>query len=233
MSYMGAGDGWKKHEIPWPWDPKQAITFFDAVNLIDVYLDPSLPISREMVLIFFFHETAFSNIRQRSDVTKKNPNGVGPGVGFGQIEIQNSDKPAFIRKTYGISPDDTLFGRVTADEVFAIRMHCDYMKHLYGNGSTTMRALVNGQVGGKSQNAFMADFFMNAESRLRASIYTNNRAAIIDALNSCRWYVDKMGDEKKDKVDDGKWFNPIDYPRFKRYWDFTLPESELMWGIRK
>lgn len=233
MSRMGAPGTWGKAETPWPWDPAHAISFFDAANLVDVHLDPAVPISREMVLLFFYHETAFSDIRQR--VTKKKPtdSGLGPGVGFGQLEIGNSDKPAFLRQVYGTSPDESLFIKITGDPEFAIKLHCDYLKHLYRNGATSMRALVNGQVGGKSQNAWMADYFMQAEPRLKASIYSSSRESIIAALNSCRWYVDVMGAKRQDSVDDGRWFNPIPYPKYKKYWDFTLPPGELMWGIRK
>ena len=48
---------WAKNEIPYPWNPKQAITLFDAINLIDVYLDPSTPMTRELMALIFFHET--------------------------------------------------------------------------------------------------------------------------------------------------------------------------------
>src|SRR5271154_4074706 len=110
MSRMGAPGSWNASNTPWPWDPTRAITFFDAINLIDVYLDENVPISREMVALFFFHETAFSDIRQQ---TKK---GLGPGVGFGQLEIQNSDKPLFFKTVYGIDPDDSQFDKITGDE---------------------------------------------------------------------------------------------------------------------
>lgn len=227
MSRMGAPGSWSRAETPWPWDPAKAITFFDATNQIDVYLDPTVAqhFSREMVLLFFYHETAFSNIRQRTKT------GMGAGVGFGQLEILKSDKPAFLREVYGMTPDDSLFTKITGDEVFAIKLHCDYLKHLFGRGANTKGALVDGQIGGNTQNAWMKDFFIRSELQLKSAIYGSDRQAIIDALNSSRWYVD--AENKMDKTADGRWFNPIAYPRFQKYWDFTLPESELMLGIRK
>jgi len=239
MSRMGAPGNWDASNTPWPWDPKRAISFFDAINLIDVYLDESVPISREMVALFFFHETAFSDIRQKVD--KKNPtdSGLGPGVGFGQLEIQNSDKPIFFNAVYGIKPDDSLFGKITADESYAIQVHCAYLKHLYNNGATTMGALVSGQVGGNTQNASLAQRFMLAEPQLKSAIYSTNQDTIIAAMNSCRWYLDP-GDKMKElaktaatPANKGQWFNPITKPKFQQYWDFTVPKSELLYGIRK
>jgi hypothetical protein len=240
MSRMGAPGTWDAGNTPWPWDPKRAITFFDAINLIDVYLDQAVPISREMVALFFFHETAFSDIRQKVDKKKPTDSGLGPGVGFGQLEIQNSDKPLFFNKVYGIKPDNSLFDKITADESYAIKVHCAYLKHLYDNGATTTGALVSGQVGGKTQNASLAQRFMHAEPRLKSAIYSTSQDAIIEALNTCRWYLDP-GDEMKVKIlhtqvtpdNKGQWFNPITLPKFQQYWNFTVPKSELLYGIRK
>ena len=74
-SRMGAPGTWDKSNTPFAWNPKTAITFCDAVNLIDVFLDPGVPISREMVALFFFHESGFSVIDQA---------GGGPGFQRGR-----------------------------------------------------------------------------------------------------------------------------------------------------
>jgi hypothetical protein len=237
---MGAPGTWSRNNCPYPWDPKKAITFFDAINLIDVYLDPKrIPrsaLSREMVALFFFHETAFSNIRQKIKKENSTETGPGPGVGFGQIEIQNSDKPLFLRKVFGIKPDDGLFGAITEDEHFAIQLHVAYLINLYDNGARTREALVTGQAG--TANAVLKKGFLDAEPLLQSAIYSSNRLAIIDALNTCRWYI------KRDLVTGKPILDPdtkialterkrIPYnAQYKAYWDFTLPESELVLGIR-
>jgi hypothetical protein len=236
-SRMGAPGTWTKADIPLPWDPAKAITFFDAVNLVDVYLDPALPISRELVVLFYFHETAFSNIRQKTGATQKNPRGLGPGVGFGQMEILRSDKPAFIESLYGRKPTEQTFDEVTSDEHFAIRLHCAYLRYLFARGATTKKALVAGQTGG-GDNAGLQGHFVTAETKLQSVIYSQNRQGIINALNSCRWYLKRNPDGSVVHDDKGvaeQHFEPIAYPspKFKKYWDFTLPESELVWGIRK
>jgi hypothetical protein len=102
-----------------------------------------------------------------------------------------------------------------------------------------MGALVSGQVGGKTKNASLAQRFMLAEPRLKSAIFSTNQDALIDALNTCRWYLDP-GDKMKAKIhvavtadNKGQWFNPITLPKFQQYWNFTVPKSELLYGIRK
>lgn len=233
---MGAGDNWKKTEIPFPWDPKHAMTLFEVVNLIDVFLDPAVPMTRELMALVFFHETAFSNIRQRVDKTKRNPQGLGPGVGFGQMEILNSDKPEFFKGVMGIVANEALFETITGDPHFAIRAHCEYFKAKFKNGARTKRALMAAQAGGGTVNEPLIDKIMAAELGLKACLVGASQAAIIDALNACRWYVDRDAHGKPIIV--GGKVQVVRRPipaggQFQRYWDYTVPKSELMWGIRK
>ena len=104
------------------------------------------------MLVIFFHETGFSNIKQGK--------GSGPAVGFGQMEIFNDDKIPFFKwlppgfdsvtfnpKTppaaqkakkdqYGILPtmEKLTDARVTSDDDFAIKMHCKYFEWLFNEG---------------------------------------------------------------------------------------------------
>lgn len=235
-SRMGAPGTWTKADTPFPWDPKAAITLFDAANLIDVYLDPSIPMTRELMLLIFFHETGFANIRQRVETTKTNPQGLGPGVGFGQMEVLNSDKPEFFRGVMGITPSEALFDTVTGDEHFAIRAHCAYFAEKFRRGASTKGALMAAQAGGKTINQKLIAKLMAPEAQLAASITGSDRGAIIDALNACRWYIKRDAKGKPIMLADGTpdlSFQPIPLSRFPKYWDFTVPTSELMFGLRK
>jgi hypothetical protein len=65
------------------WDPTKAIAFGSAIDLIDAYMDPGLPISRESVPPAFFHETASGNTPRV---------GLGPGGGFSQLEAKDNTR---------------------------------------------------------------------------------------------------------------------------------------------
>lgn len=240
-SRMGAPGDWNKSNTPFAWNPKTAITFCDAVNLIDVYLDPSVPISREMVALFFFHESGFSIIDQA---------GGGPGFGFAQVELKN--QPAFTKAEFGTTDANKIRAAVLDDVRLAVKLHCDLFKFFFvrQTGIEAAKALqahrapnpigetslVGGQVGASSDNSVLIARFKHSAPLLKSVIYSSNRMSVINSLNDCRWYLKRDGAGKV--VHDGKGtpqqeWKPIPYPRYKDYWDFTLPERDLMFGIRK
>ena len=221
----GAGTGWPYAERPFPWKSEKAITFVQCANWIDVYLDKDVPITRAMVLLFMFHETRFSNIRQ---VLKSgNP---GDGVGLAQIEPMNSDKPEFFKAVYGIESQNNpeLIEALLRNPLTSIRVQCDYYKFKKQKGVDGMRGMVMAQVGGKTQNAPLVQVFMEAEPNLSAAMRgQTDRTAVIKALNDCSYAVapgTKTG------------VAPMKVPalQYKRYWDFTLPEgTNLIMELRK
>jgi hypothetical protein len=220
MGQFGVPAEWKGRK-PAMWDPKTAIPFCHAVNLIDVYLDPSVPFSHEMLVLIFFHETAFSIVTQGGD----NPR--GPGFGFGQLELDNPRNPTgeFLQLEFGTTQRKTIVEKTVGDPYRAVQMHCNFLKWLMSRQKNpTQNSLLAGQVG--SKNAEMIPKFRVAEQQLKASIYSDNRKSIIDALNSCRWYLPGKGET-------GLIHRPIPLKLFPDYWEFTLPESDLVWGIRK
>ncbi len=222
---FGAGTGWPFAERPFPWKSEKAITFVQCANWIDVYLDPKVPISRAMVLLFMFHETRFSNVRQ---VLKSgNP---GDGVGLAQIEPMNSDKPEFFQAKYGIDSRNNpqLIEALLAKPTTSIRVQCDYYAFKAQKGVTGMKGMVEAQVGGTTQNAPLVNVFLAAEPKLQAAMGgTGDRKALIDALNSCSFAIDPSAKS-------GLASKPVLYPQYKRYWDFTLPaDTNLITEIRK
>jgi hypothetical protein len=54
---------------------------------------------------------------------------------------------------------------------------------------------------------------------------SGDRKKIIDALNSVRYYLKKVSSETEKQ--------PLALDRFRKYWDFTLPEGDVKTGIRK
>lgn len=221
----GAGTGWPFAERPFPWKSEKAITFVQCANWIDAYLDPTVPITREMILLFMFHETRFSNIRQV--LASGNP---GDGVGLGQIEPMNSDKPEFFKAVYGIESRDNpgLIEALLRNPVTSIRVQCDYYRFKAQKGVSGMKGMVMAQVGGSTQNAPLVQVFLDAEPKLRGAMGgAGDRTAIIAALNACSFAINPAkpgGIEKK----------AVPFPQYKRYWDYTLPEgTSLAWEIRK
>jgi len=221
--------------IPAGWNPERAVTFLQAVLCIDHYLNYQVPITSEMVAVIFFHESAFSDARQLIAKDKNKPKVLtpeGPGIGFGQIEVKNSDKPLFFktvfRDPYDLGPFDAnamgneMIDKMLQNEEFAIQVHCEYLWYLHGNQvrehpnlgkddtpqqmESATRALLLGQVGEKNKS--LIDLFLSAETALFAALESGaDREAIIDALNKCGRSV------------------PLD--QFKEYWDFTLPKEDL------
>ncbi len=234
----GAADlNFTRNERPGLWEPAKAIPFFELANKIDVHLRAGLPVTREMMLVICFHETAFSNIKQGR--------GSGPAVGFGQMEIFNADKvPFFATLGYdsrngrrmpiarvgtgtGCEPQQNLFA-LTADTLLmnndlAIKVHCKYFEWLFDcAGKRTLESMLSAQTGG-GRNAVFIGIFKQAASNLRAVIYSGDRQKVIDALNSVQQHFNKDGNLES---------HAITLQRFPKYWDYTLPAGDMVLGLR-
>lgn len=234
----------QKNELPYNWDPYRALPIADVIRILDKFLRPDLPIKREHLLAIFFHETGFCNVRQNQ--------GKGPAVGFGQVEIFNSDKIPFFqtlkynsavlnprlseREKEKYSYLNTLFPltyeSVLNDDEFAIRMHCAYFAWLFDEGIPTNAA--PGQKGIKSlrgllqaqtgggNNAIFVDHFINAGTAIKNVMNSGDRQKIIDALNSVRHYLKNGTSETEQRV--------LSLKRYPKYWDYILPESDVRPG---
>lgn len=125
---------------------------------------------------------------------------------------------------------------LNSDKHFAIRAHCEYFKEKFRRGAMTKRALMAAQAGGGTVNEPLIDKIMAAESKLKSCLLGASQRTIIDALNECRWYVKRDAAGKPivtgGKVETVQLRIPAE-GQFKRYWDFTVPPADLMWGIRK
>ena len=210
----GAGTDWPDYQRPFPWKPEHAITFAECAGWIDTYLDPQVPITREMILLVMFHETRFSNVRQVLE-----DGGQGPGVGLAQLEVENSDKPEFFEAVYGIRSrnNPALIEALLRNPVTSIRVQCDYYRYKFIKGVTGMKGMVMAQAGGKTQNQPLVDIFMEVEPKLRSAMGgAGDRMAIIEALNDGSYVIDPG-------ARGGVARRPVLYPLFKRYWDYTLP----------
>jgi hypothetical protein len=238
---------WSKNDLPNNWDPDRAMPFCEVAGLIDRYLRADLPIRREHLLVIFYHESAYANVRQNQ--------GTGPAVGFGQMEIYNPDKiPFFATLRYNsailnpkLSPVEKkkysnlngllplTYDSVLNDNEFAVRMHCAYFGWLFDEGVPanavpgqkgikTLRGLLQAQTGGGANLVFV-DHFVNAGAALQGVIDSGDREKIIRALNSVRYYF------KKDSLETEK--QSLELDRFRKYWDFMLPERDVKNGIRK
>ena len=226
-----------RNEIPGLWEPAKAITFVQLANKIDVHLRPGLPVTREVMLAICFHETGFSNIKQGR--------GSGPAVGFGQMEIFNDDKiPFFATLGFdsrngksapipqmgtgpGCAPKPNLIvlqaKTLLDDDDLAIKVHCKFFEWLYDcAGKRTLDAMLSAQTGG-GRNAVFIGIFKDSASKLQSVIHSGDRQKIIDALNAVQFQYSDKGELVKQS---------IRLERFKKYWDFTLPEDEKLIGLR-
>jgi hypothetical protein len=227
-----------KNEIPGLWEPAKAITFFDLANKIDVHLRQGLPVTREVMLVICFHETGFSNIKQGR--------GSGPAVGFGQMEIFNKDKiPFFATRGFDSRKDksEPIPQKGTGpncapkpvliplqpqifldDDDLAIQLHCEWFEWLFDcAGMWTLSGMLSAQTGG-GRNAVFVDIFRESAKQLKQVINSGDRKKVIDALNSVQFQFNKGGVlvNQSFKLD-----------RFKKYWDFTLPEDDMVLGLRR
>lgn len=227
-----------KLEKPGLWEPKAALTFFELCNKIDVHLKPG-PMTRETILVICFHETGFSNIKQGR--------GSGPAVGFGQMEIFNLDKIPFfewlgldsvtnnpnlsptsrkdkkfesIRKLPTLTPE-----RVMADHDFAVKMHCHYFHWLNTEaGVNSIDGMLRAQTGG-GKNAQFVEIFRKGGQKLKEVIHSGDRKKVVDALNSVMFHFPKDSSTLEKQS--------VGLDRFKKYWDYAMPESEMILGFRK
>jgi len=206
------------HPKPFLWEEDKALNFFEIYNKVCVHHPKGHPISREMIVLIFFEETAFSNVRQSR--------GTGPAVGFGQMEIYNPDKIPFFewlgfnsdRKKHDsrlplITPE-----RISNDNDLSVKISCKYFQWLVSEKGKSTHGALQAQTGGGANLSFIP-VWLNAEKELKSVLYSADRMKLIKALNQAR--------------SGGPHPNPIPFELFKAYWDFTLPESELILGFRE
>ena len=229
---------WTKNDLPYNWDPDRAMTFVEVARTIKRYLREGLPIERQHLLVIFFHESGFANVRQNR--------GKGPAVGFGQMEIFNKDKIPFFETlklnaailnprvlanekknyTYLEKYFPLTYESVLNDNEFAIRMHCAYFGWLYDQGIPanpvpgqkgikSLRGLLTAQTGA-GRNEVFVDHFINSGAQLKDAMNSGDRQKLIDALNSVRKYFKQDTAILEDQT--------LSLSRYRKYWDFILPE---------
>jgi hypothetical protein len=232
---------WTKNDLPYNWDPQRAMPFFDVARTVGRFLRGGMPIEREHLLVIFFHESGFANVRQAQ--------GTGPAVGFGQMEIFNPDKIPFFEKlkfnsailnpripasekakySYLDKHFPLTYESVLNDNEFAIKMHCEYFGWLYDEGIPanaapgqkgikSLRGLLTAQTG-SGRNEVFVDHFTESARQLKGVINSGDREKVIAALNSVRLYFKKGTSTLEGQA--------LKLDRYRKYWDFILPESDM------
>jgi len=202
---------------PFLWEETKALNLFQIYNKIGVYHPAGHPVSREMITLIFFEETGFCNIRQNR--------GAGPAVGFGQMEIYNPDKIPFF-EWLGFNSDRKKTSRlplitperISADNDLSVKITCKYFQWLVSEKHKTGTGALQAQTGGGANLSFIP-VWGAAEKELKSVLYSNDRKKIINALNKAR--------------SGGPHPNPIPFDRYKSYWEFTVPEEDLLFGFRE
>lgn len=189
------------------WEPDKALNFPDIYYLISQYHPAEHPVSREIIAVIFFEETLFCNRRQ---VTEK---GVGPGVGFGQIQIEDPEKADFYRWA-GIQKPT--FEAVTSNKEFSVWLSCKYFQWLVSVRGKGREGALQAQTGGGGNQSFVP-LFIEGGRLLRDAMYgSDKRESFVYALNYAR--------------DKGIHHNPIPYTHYPSFWQFVIPEEYLAMG---
>ncbi len=216
---------------PFPWDPDRALTYYKINALVRATLPPDIPMTVEHVMAIFFHETGFSNIRQRvKDPDHDGQLKDGKGTGFGQMEMMNAEFIPFFDwlgyNTNRFPKKGDTRPRLTPEmvtakgnEEFAIRMHCRWFEWLckvapdVSQRPISVEGCLRIQAGGP--NADLVKPLLDAGNQLK-NVQANDRDGIIAALNSGRWYL-KDGGGIQQKI--------IPTDKFPEYWAAILPKA--------
>ena len=205
------------------WEPDKALSFPEIYSLICEYHPAGHVVSREIIACVFFEETGFCNRLQQ-----QKGGGLGPGVGFGQIQVRHRDgkivdgekEPFF--KSLGYSSDPTglksLEEMILANKRFSVQITCKYFQWLASAGKST-EGVLKGQTGG-GENATYVPLFIEGGRRLKKAMTQDwNRAAFAEALS----YAPKVGFHH----------NPIHFSGShakKKYWEYVIPDDYLKFG---
>jgi len=201
---------------PFLWEEDKALSFYEIYKKVCVHHPCSHLISRELIVLIFFEETGFSNVRQSR--------GKGPAVGFGQMEIYNPDKVPFFA-WLGFNSDRwkrdsrlTLItpGLITSNNDLSVKITCKYFQWLVSERGKSTSGALEAQTG-PGVNRTIIPVWLRAEGELKSAIHSGDRMKLIAALNMAR--------------SGGPHPNPIKYDWFKAYWDFTVPDNQQVWGV--
>jgi hypothetical protein len=114
-------------------------------------------------------------------------------------------------------------------------MHCAYFAWLFDEGVPknaapgqkgikSLRGLLMAQTGG-GNNLVFVDHFIRSGADLMTVINSGDRKRIIDSLNSVRHYLKENSADTQAK--------PLTLERYRKYWDFILPEEDVPFGTRR
>jgi len=196
------------------WEPDKALNFPDIYDLICQYHPDGNPVSREIIACIFFEETGFCNRKQKP----------GPAVGFGQIQIYDSDKiPFFESVGYNSDKKNTnsslpliTYEKITSDNALSVKLSCQYFQWLAQNGKSLEGSLM-AQTGG-GRNLKFVPLFIEGGKRLKQALTSEQtRESFADALNYARA--------------NGIHQNPIPIRgknAYTKFWEFVIPEEYIM-----
>ena len=207
---------------PFLWEPDKALSFPEIYSLICEYHPAGHVVSREIIACIFFEETGFCNRLQKRE------EGLGPGVGFGQIQVRHRDGRIFdgekepFFKSLGYSSDPNglknLEEMILADKKFSVQITCKYFQWLASAGKSTQGALL-GQTGG-GKNATYVPLFIEGGRRLKKVMTQDwNRAAFAEALS----YAPKVGFHHNSIALTGLFGHP-------KFWEYVIPDDYLKFG---
>lgn len=188
------------NKSPFAWIESKAADFPTLYDSIGSCHPSDHPVSPFMILVIFFEETGFCNIKQAQTSGSL-------GVGFGQMEISNPEKKDFF--VWAGLPSDykQVAQLMLGDTDFAVKVHCQYFQYLTSERGLSLEGCLSAQVGSHTQ---YKSLFRKGAQMLEAAYNSNDRPGCIAALNYAR---------SKGKS------NGIPESLFPEFWQFILPDS--------
>lgn len=193
-------------KCPFAWVESKALNFPDIWDALSRHHPWNHPVSYFTILVIFFEETGFCNIKQAQTSG-------GLGIGFGQMEISNPEKKAFF-SWMGLPTDyHSVAQMMLADPDLAIKVHCKYFQYLTSVMNKSGDGCLGAQVG--SHTSYIP-LFKEGARMLEDAFNTDDRPGYIAALNYARFKSAKK--------------NGIAEAYFPDFWKFILPDDWFSLG---
>ena len=188
------------NKSPFAWIESKAADFPTLYDSIGSCHPSDHPVSPFMILVIFFEETGFCNIKQAHAKG-------GLGIGFGQLEISNPEKRDFFEWAGLPSNYQAVAMLMLGDTDFAVKVHCQYFQYLTSQRGLSLDGCLSAQVGWHTEYKLL---FRQGADMLKTTYVANDRPGCIAALNYSR---------AKGKC------NNIPESLFPEFWQFILPDS--------
>ncbi len=192
---------------PQAWVESTALSFPDLWDALNRHHPANHPVSYFMILVIFFEETMFCNVKQAGTQGRL-------GVGFGQLEVSNKEKKEFYSWMGLPTNYQAVAEQMLDDSDLAVKVHCKYFQYLNTVKHKGLDGCLSAQVG--SHGTYIP-LFKKGAGDLEKAFNANDRKGCINALNYAR-------------ANSAKGNNTPEH-LFKDFWEFILPDEWFTSGL--